>query len=510
MATFFQVLKVLWFGEKSYKDKIREKKHLEFNNGAKVFVIQVDNEPSDPEFDRLGSYSYTWAFLDEGQQMVTKVRSVLAGRFSETSWYFTFQADKPRNWEIDTKTIWYSLKIKVIREAVFNPEDFETPKEEIKEIVRQGKHYCAVVDYYDLFIPYEITEQKEEGDKVTLTAVWRFNAITLISCNPWKNFTYTDFYKPHKRGLLEWDPEKYLTWKTYDGTVLKRKFIQALVTDNPFVDKSYTHQLEISEDEITKQRLLHGNFEYDDDDTLIFTKNLVDSMYIPKPNASKEYFLTIDAARKGKDYTVAMVWKGFEVIETITIKEWKLTDQAVEIEKIMKKYDITLSNTIVDEVWVGWGLVDILGCKGFIANSTAIQPLSSKLLAYKRRNYRNLRTQAFMYLLKYVEEGKIIISNMSPWTKELLNDELLFLRQKNIDWDTKIELASKKDMKALLGRSPDYSDCLSFRMYWVIKQIADYWEEEEVIIEEEDQYKYLLDEEEDETKYTELEVDIYD
>jgi len=103
--------------------------------------------------------------------------------------------------------------------------------------------------------------------------------------------------------------------------VLKRKFIQALVTDNPFVDKSYTHQLEISEDEITKQRLLHGNFEYDDDDTLIFTKNLVDSMYIPKPNASKEYFLTIDAARKGKDYTVAMVWKGFEVIETITIKE---------------------------------------------------------------------------------------------------------------------------------------------------------------------------------------------
>ena len=510
MSTFFQVLKQLWFWHKSYKDNIRDKKHLEFLNGSKVYVIQVDNEPSDPEFDRLGSYSYTWAFLDEGQQMVTKVRSVLAGRFSETSWFFNFQVDKPKNWELDLDNIWYSLQIKVVWEAVFDPKDFKTDKSEIKEVVRQWKHYCAIVDYFDLKIPYSITEIKDEWTKLTLTAVWKFKATTLISCNPWKNFTYTDFYKPFKRGKLEWDEFKYMKWTTYDWTVLKRKFIQALVTDNPFVDRSYTHQLEISEDEITKQRLLYWNFEYDDDPTLIFNKTIVDNLYISKPNDNSIHYITCDVARQGKDYTVIMVWKWLEVIDTITIKQADLKEQSKFILELSDKYNVPMERIIVDEIWVGWWLVDMLGCKWFIANAMALHPISSKLLSYKKRNYANLRTQAYFYLLKYMQEWKITISNMPPSIRELLNDELLFIRQKNIDWDTKIQLQSKSDMKALLGRSPDYSDCLSFRFWWIIK---DHYEWNEIEEDKKDDLVDLLEndeEEQDEDKFKEIDINIYD
>jgi hypothetical protein len=478
MSTFYQVLKMLGFWPKSFRDKIREKKHLEFNNGSKVYVIQVDNEPSDPEFDRLGSYSYTGAFLDEWQQMVTKVRSVLAGRFSETSWFFNFKVKKQANWQLDTSKIGYSLRINVIWEAAFDPKDFTLPKEEIKEVVREWKHYCAIVDYYDLFIPYSITEIEDEWDELKLTAVWKFSPITLISCNPWKNFTYTDFYKPYVKWLQEWDEFKHLTWHTKDWTILKRKFTKALVTDNPFVDKNYTHQLEISSDEVTKQRLLYGNFEYDDDPTLLFSKEIVDNLYEWLLKTDDTCFLTVDAARRGKDLTVIMLWKWLDVVEINSIQSWKLTEQAKIIQDYIDAHKINISNVIVDEVWVGWWLVDILWCKWFIANSSALHPYSSKLLHYKKRNYANLRTQAFFYLKQYIEWWKVRIM-CTPSIKETINEELLFIRQIDIDWDRKIQLQGKSDMKSLLWRSPDYADRLSFRMYWIIKQHYEEWFDDE-------------------------------
>jgi hypothetical protein len=40
-------------------------------------------------------------------------------------------------------------------------------------------------------------------------------------------------------------------------------FIPALATDNPHLDENYITQLQRA-DEITRQRLLFGNFDYDD------------------------------------------------------------------------------------------------------------------------------------------------------------------------------------------------------------------------------------------------------
>ena len=53
LATFFSVIKRLGFGEQSYRDKIRDERHIAFTNDSKLFVIQVNLEPSDPEFDRV-------------------------------------------------------------------------------------------------------------------------------------------------------------------------------------------------------------------------------------------------------------------------------------------------------------------------------------------------------------------------------------------------------------------------------------------------------------------------
>lgn len=42
------------------------------------------------------------------------------------------------------------------------------------------------------------------------------------------------------------------------------KFIPALVTDNPKISPDYIDNLHKLKNKVMKERLLHGNFEYDD------------------------------------------------------------------------------------------------------------------------------------------------------------------------------------------------------------------------------------------------------
>ena len=65
------------------------------------------------------------------------------------------------------------------------------------------------------------------------------------SCNPARNWVYDEFYLPDKE-------ERIAPY---------RAFIQALVTDNPFISKHYIENLERL-DEVSRERLLKGNWDY--------------------------------------------------------------------------------------------------------------------------------------------------------------------------------------------------------------------------------------------------------
>ena len=302
-----------------------------------------------------------------------------------------------------------------------------------------------------------------------------------MSCNPWRNFIYTDFYKPWR----DWElPER-------------RKFIQSLPTDNPFLPKSYIEQLK-NLDKVSRERLLNGNFDYSDDPWLLFDIDTLDNCF-KKGKWTWEYYLTIDAARQGKDKTEIGVWNWLHLERIVQIERGNLTDQAETIQKLIQKHDIDLDNVIVDEVWVGWGLVDILWCKGFIANASPLHPYSAKLLEYKRRNYANLKTQAFFYLKKYIEDWKVTFYPENNYKAEIIED-LLFIRQVDIDNDSKIKLESKKDLKERLWRSPDLADMISFRMWWLIKYHHDWITPKEDLLDETEEQTHtrLLDEKIDE------------
>jgi hypothetical protein len=72
-------------------------------------------------------------------------------------------------------------------------------------------------------------------------------------------------------------------------------------------------------------------------------------------------------------------------------------------------------------------------------------------------------------LSELFKEGRISINVLEPSVIDDLTQELLAVKLKDIDKDNKVQVASKDDMKKILGKSPDLSDALMMRMYWEIK-----------------------------------------
>lgn len=267
---------------------------------------------------------------------------------------------------------------------------------------------------------------------------------TLITGNPKKNWTHTEFYKPYK-----------------DGALPKNKvFIQALYNDNEYTAESYGVQLSQLSDIKLKQRLMMGNWEYDDDpDSLMRFEDITD-IFTNTVETSNEYYMVIDVARFGRDKAVIKIWKGLEVIFIKTIDKCGIDQLEIEIRSLASDYKIPFSHIIADEDGVGGGLVDNLrGIKGFVGNSTPLEENDKKV------NFKNLRSQCYYKLADYVGNHKIKI-NCSDTIREIIVEELEQIKGESIDSDQKLKVISKDKIKEIIGRSPDYADTLMMRMWF--------------------------------------------
>lgn len=262
----------------------------------------------------------------------------------------------------------------------------------------------------------------------------------LGTCNPAKNWTYQEFYKPDRDGTL----------------TPQRKFIQALPTDNPNLHKSYLESL-LSLDKNSKQRLYFGNWEYDDDPaTLIDSDSISDYWGADHVKAEGDKFMTIDVARKGKDNTVFRVWHGWKVIHRFAIDKSDLTIVVNKAKQLQKKYEIPLSHIIADEDGVGGGVVDFLRCKGFVNGSRALND----------ENFNNLKSQCGYKMAQKIVNREVgeVVTDSSVIT--ITSEEMEQVKQKDIDKDGKIALVSKDVVKLNIGRSPDEWDSIMMRYYF--------------------------------------------
>jgi hypothetical protein len=265
---------------------------------------------------------------------------------------------------------------------------------------------------------------------------------TFMSCNPAKNWVYNEFYLPNKEGNL----------KPY------KKFIQSLATDNKNISIHYQSQLE-KLDEISKQRLLYGNWEFDDSEDKLIEYNAILNLFDNTHIEAGDKYITADIARFGKDKTVIMFWNGLRVERIKVLDVNTIVEAANVIKEIQRIEGVKLSNIIVDDDGIGGGVRDILRCKPFQNNGKVING----------ENYQNLKTQCYYKLAEQINIGGIFVQTNSPKMKETIIQELEQVRRHNIDKDGKLALMPKEKVKDVLGRSPDYSDTLMMRMWYELK-----------------------------------------
>jgi len=273
----------------------------------------------------------------------------------------------------------------------------------------------------------------------------------LETFNPAKNHVYKKYYKPYRDGNM------------MPGYV----FVPALPKDNPSPDvQAYIERIIQSANKVTIERLIYGNFEYDDDPaTLIDNDSIID--YFNPQHLSADVrdlkYMTIDVARKGKDKTVFRIWNGWLCIHRSELAISLTTEVVNKAKDLQRSFGVPLTNIIADEDGVGGGVVDGLKCKGFINNSSPIDVLdgTNKI----KPNFDNLKAQCSINMAKKIclrESGEIC---GDPHVIKVVSEEMEQVKIKDIDKDGKQGIVPKERIKELIGRSPDDWDSIMMR-YW--------------------------------------------
>jgi hypothetical protein len=272
----------------------------------------------------------------------------------------------------------------------------------------------------------------------------------LLMCgNPSKNWAYSEFYRAAKEGTIKPD----------------RKFIQALVTDNPYIDPSYIQSLK-GLDKNSRARLLDGDWEYDDDPAALIDYDKILDCFTNDFVGVGDGFITCDVARFGNDKTVIGLWSGHRV-RLYSFRGLSVAETARQVKELQQQHAIPNSRTIADEDGVGGGVVDILGCKGFVNNS---RPLPNPI-TFEEENYQNLKSQCYFRLAERINKSGLYIQCDDIEVKKLITEELEYVKQHNMDKDGKRQVLPKDKIKELIGRSPDFADTLMMREWFELAPV---------------------------------------
>ena len=307
----------------------------------------------------------------------------------------------------------------------------------------------------DAFIDESAQISKKAFDIVGSRIRYQLDENSLIpkilwTSNPSKNWNYLEFYKPYKNDeLLDY-----------------RKFVQSLVTDNPFISQHYIDNLN-KLPLIDRERLLYGNWEYDDDPARLMEYDKIINIFSNNFVSVGSRYITADIARFGSDKAVIMVWDGYRVMKIVSIDKCSITDLAERIKKLAYEYSVAINNIVCDEDGVGGGVVDILKCKGFTNNAKPFEENNTVV------QYQNLKSQCYFHLSYKVNLDEVFIAETEY--KETIIQELEQVKRHNVDKDGKLSIIPKDKVKELLGRSPDFSDALMMRMYFDLKPQKDFF-----------------------------------
>ena len=277
--------------------------------------------------------------------------------------------------------------------------------------------------------------------------VYRLPAKLLQTCNPAKNYLYGYYQRFRDNELREWET-----------------FIQALPSDNKKLPDGYLQHLERTLSPQEKERLLFGNWEYDDDPSALVNYENILNCFTNEFVSTGKAYISADVARYGSDKCVIILWSRLRAEKIIQRSKSAVTDTAKLIENLAKEYKVPRSNIIIDDDGVGGGVTDILhGAKGFVNNAKALHG----------ENYQNLKSQCYYLLASKINANEIYIKSTDSKEKELITQELEYIKSAKMDNEGKKQIIAKEKVKQTIGRSPDFADALMMRMFFELKSPTD-------------------------------------
>jgi len=270
----------------------------------------------------------------------------------------------------------------------------------------------------------------------------------LETFNPAKNHVYQRYYKPYKDNLQE------------KNTV----FIPALPKDNPSPEvEDYIKGILITADNSTIQRLIYGNFEYDDNPYALFDYNDVLNLFTNEfVQGTGVKYLTADIAYEGSDRFVIGIWDGLVLEYIEAIDKIDETMVSKKIHDLRIKYRIPITNVCYDADGLK-RFVRQSANSGYLKGAREFHNGGSPIkVKGKLENFFNLKAQCYYYLAEYVKDNRIFIKDKN-WRKQII-EELEQINKLPIADDGKIRLEPKDAIRERLGRSPDFADILQMRL----------------------------------------------
>lgn len=288
-----------------------------------------------------------------------------------------------------------------------------------------------------------------------------------LTGNPKKNWTYYSFYLPWRDTKKPEDNNRFDM--VIEGEVFNCVFIQSLYRDNPYTMVTYERQLKSIRDKVLRQRLKDGNWEYEDDDANLMEYENIIKIFSESGlfDAAGDMYLSVDVARSGNDKAVIILWQGLHIKKLWYEDKTNIKWFRLKIEKLCEQHQVPLEHVVIDEDNMGGGLVDELEyCVGFVNGSKAVEAFDEDMQETDRYSYLNLRSQCYFKLAEMVDNGKITCYQDVP--TDIRNDiiqELEVIKRKDHEKnEKKLQVIPKDEIKAIIGRSPDYADAMMMRM----------------------------------------------
>ena len=248
--------------------------------------------------------------------------------------------------------------------------------------------------------------------------------------------------------------------------------------DNPEIPRA---ELEKMKEELDHDTYLQEIMaEYVENAGALFKYTALVDMFSNTVTKDGEKYLVIDVADDGSDKTIFSFWEGMECYR---IEKFANINTEMIISKTREyasQERIPYSQIIVDAIGVGAGVASSSLLDGIVSYKSSYGAIKTDLDPTKLPNvhylkgaplvseYANLRSQCLFTLSQLVNKHEIAVRIGDVRIKEEIIEELATYQDAS-KGDGKRMATPKEDVKELIGRSPDVSDTLIMRMFFVIK-----------------------------------------